>query len=292
MSDPFDEMKRNMFAPRPGVGVGSANEPPEETVKIASHLFDGSRAKQGRSTTIGDGTVTNADGSLAPIQDEIIHVEYDTNDARMLAVTIAPQLIAGTQSLVTGIIDTYLIPEAMAALTAGDPICAILEFGSGGYQSQAEVDVGQGIVLNVPANFLRVFVRLDLGIVTSLPGLKHKANVGGWATKGPISAARPPTRTRYLDPAVPIPPVGGIRTFIVPPFARDLRVERFPQSNPLRLEFVNSLAAGSQAYSVLVPGNVETDRIPISDDVFMVRVINDDAAANLTQCRLIFELAL
>lgn len=95
-----------------------------------------------------------------------------------------------------------------------------IRWGNGGFQSEAEFDVGLGTAVCVQAGFIEVSAKFDprnSGI--SFAG--QSLEVGAFVSYGRHSG-RPPVRTLYANPDVP--PGGSSAIMLLPAFARTVDI--------------------------------------------------------------------
>lgn len=265
---------------------GAPGSPPLVRTTDSWFSTDSGRAAQGSSAIIGNGTD-------APALVELIRANAEeAADSQIMAITIAPEFtnyVAGAKASDLRL-GTYLNPSDMTGPPrVFDPVCAIIDFGAGGTQTQVEVDVGLGTTFNLAAQYVRVQVRIDLGVTLHAGPTPTIAHVTGYITKGPVSGVKPPTRTRYMNPASPLPAVIGNLSLYVPPFARTVQVLRYPGTCPLTITGYSSSA--EIIFQQTVAANI-IPTYPIPNDCRIIKVENNDAAAAVTALRLVFELAL
>jgi len=264
------------------VGGGGANKEDQQDPPPLDSYFQGGRAMQGKSAQVGDGT------NFGPVA-ELVRIESDSRDAQILSVLVAPEFgIADQPPSVKAVPGVYLWLPGIFSAGGGDPTVAIIEWGIAGYQSQAEVDIGSGVCFSVPASFLIVKARIDLGIIAHPPGFHPFAKLGAFVSRDSLGGSNKPQRSRFpVASSLPIAPA-GITTVNVPPFSRAMFFERRPQLATL-LSFI---ANGTVRYEVLVPGGVSLPAISLSSDIDQVRATNEDGAVSIIAARFIFELAL
>lgn len=273
------EGEGKISGPGAGASGGAGGGSPGGSMPDSYFIGNQQKARQGKSVVIGN-------GFAAPVKDEIIRIEADDHDAQILSVTIAPNITPSDPAKSSP--GEFLWLEGVASAQS-DPICAVVEWGTGGYQTTAEVDVGQGVTFSLPASFLRVVVRLDLGLVIHPPGFKLLVPVGGFVSRNPMGGAIKPRRTRYFKGALA---PGAAAEIDIPPFSQSMRIERGPAQNALTVNVLGPLGGSTPIYSLIVPAGVSIADIPLSNDALQVSVTNDDPVAALAAIRWIFGLAL
>lgn len=156
----------------------------------------------------------------------------------------------------------------------------IIQFGTRGFLTRAEVDIGLGCQFTVPASAVTLQVAME---PSTPPGSMILA---GMLSFNPIVRWSPITRTLYGDQ------VGWVGTsvapFIVPPFAKNVSFWRNPITTAVTLFFLDS--SGAESYRVVLAANtIMTDPIPLSGDI--VSIGTDVGLVGLTSAKLIFGLS-
>lgn len=153
---------------------------------------------------------------------------------------------------------------------------ARLQWGSGGVQETADVDLGLGTVIQLTCSSLRVSA-----LASGSGNLKANASVG-YGQSGHVSPAQ-----RTLKSAA-APAIAALEDFTMPRFACDLVVMRTPSTADFVIQFrrFDGTALGDIA---IAPGDrMEAVRIPGGTQV--VRITNGGVA--MTALSLIFGLWL
>ena len=216
-------------------------------------------------------------GARSPLLDATRH---KVGGARNFAPDNNPQTIinlTGDDEL-AGVVMVAIDVSPIAPLIAGDVVRAraVIKWGVEGHQHEAEVDIGSGVTLAVPASSLRVDAANEGTQVTLAIG----ATVGYFPRGGPSI----PTRTRYDDAGVL---AAGVITADVPLWAAAVSVMRDPVAAPFTLEFLDSNNVVS--YQINVPANTTTFHVPLANDIVTVQLTN--GAVGLNRVRFVFDLA-
>jgi hypothetical protein len=164
---------------------------------------------------------------------------------------------------------------------------ALVEWGAGEAQAQAEIDFGLGgTVFTLPASSIRIRATYEASFAgtESPPAVR----VGAFASVGSGGRTSRLTRTRFqagsIDPA-------AVVDFEVPPFAKAVRILAGDQAvRALRLEFQSD--AGITVYAVPIAAGAEAPLIDLSPDITSVRMTNTGAVAIDGGARAIFELGI
>jgi hypothetical protein len=153
----------------------------------------------------------------------------------------------------------------------GGPIArpsATIRFGSSGAQQALDVDLIQGVVLNVTGSYVEVIANNDplpLDIL-GVPVVPRPVTIGCSVGYGVIPRAIPLQRTVYADF---IPPA-GIVDFLVPPCAWTFTVGRTPDV-AMSIDLLDEMA--TTVTTVLVPAAEPFQRTTsLSGDIRVVRV--------------------
>ena len=241
---------------------------------IVKELLDAGY-NNGRSATI-TATGANTQVETAPL----VELKGDDEKARTIALTLQTNTISSA-----AIADVF----------------AKIEWGSGGFQSQAEVDILRGVVLNLNCSWLRVTAGLEgqIGDVVKF---------GAFASYGYRGSTRPPQRTAFRD-------VDGNILGIIPPATSSGRIRVPDFANSVMLVAATPLGAtDNTAYSLRFledaggtlyeswfvsptgsnAGYKSGIPIPLSSYCTSIRIINREAAGgqNLVVPKLIFGLGI
>lgn len=127
-------------------------------------------------------------------------------------------------------------PENVENPVTGVPtMCARVYYGArGGGNSYVEFDVIVGTVISVPANFARVDVALDVGILTDPDQPGGTFTVNGVIVDGTIASAYP-VRTQRI-----IPPGDSASYAAVPIYAKRFRVLHTTPDYPMQIDQFNA----------------------------------------------------
>lgn len=183
-------------------------------------------------------------------------------------------------------------PESNVAVALFLPyIVATLEWGTDGFQHQAQVDCVAGTAFSLMASYLRVKATLDTDAFDPLnPVTPVDIRVGATAAYGTRPGYVPPTRTLYAwnVAAATTSPQQSI-----PPFAKDVTLAWASSPVPLpayELQLLNG--AGLVVTSRVAGGGfgAGTQHVPIPGDARTVRVVNPVGAPPQT-FRFVFGLA-
>lgn len=188
----------------------------------------------------------------------LINVEGADDKGAMVTVYLDPPILENRDE---GTIDT--IPLAV-------PVgVAIVQWGNGGFQHEAEVDFARGCAFSLACSYLRVIARVDGTSVT----IRLGATVAYGTRPGPL---RGPSRTIPFTPD-PIPVGGASDRALIPPFARSGTVLVTPVAVPAvqsRLR-VETYATASIADFVATINDLW--RIPVPVNAYVARFFNGEA---------------
>lgn len=179
-------------------------------------------------------------------------------------------------------------PRASAGAINAAACVALVQWGSGEAEAEAEIDFGLGgVVFTVPASSIRITAEYEgnLSGSESPPPVR----IGAFASVGSGGRTSRLTRTRYqsatVDPAASV-------DFEVPPFAKAVRVLAGDQATrALQLDFFSDISQ-PPIYSVPVPAGAESPVVDLSPDITSVRMTNTGTAALPMGARAIFELGI
>lgn len=194
--------------------------------------------------------------------------------------TLRPLIdLVGDDELASMMTITFdVIPPPADTFTGGDVrrLRARIQWGTGGAQHEADVDVRKGTMVTVPASFLRVAVANE---GTQLASVRVRASVGYFPKGNGLS----PTRTRYIGAISG----GSTADHVIPAFARNVTLLRTLGTSGYLLTFLdtNSVVIGT----VIVAGSADQFRIPVPNDAHTTRI---GASADITLARAIYELDL
>ena len=179
-------------------------------------------------------------------------------------------------------------PRGSAAGVNGAACVALVQWGAGEAEAEAEIDFGLGgVVFTVPASSIRITAEYEGNFSGSES--PPPVQVGAFASVGSGGRMSRLTRTRFegtsVDPAQAV-------DFEVPPFAKSVRVLSGGQATrALQLDFFSDISR-PPIYSVPVPAGAESPVVDLSPDITSVRMTNTGAAALPMGARAIFELGI
>ncbi len=163
----------------------------------------------------------------------------------------------------------------------------IVQFGTRGWLTSVEVDIGPGCQFAIPASQVLLQVALEDTRNTPVAAdIYPTVQMTGMLSTQVTVRTVPITRTKYLDNVT----IGTTRQVIVPPFAKKLWVVRNPRatsgynlslmdSTLTTLEIFTVAAGADQSQAYILPGDCA--------EVIFAPLTNDVSAA-----RLVFELEL
>ena len=184
---------------------------------------------------------------------------------------------------------TLIGPPATSAGQVNAAACvALVQWGAGGAEAEAEIDFGLGgVVFTVPASSIRITAEYEGNFGGSES--PQPVRVGAFASVGSGARTSRLTRTRFegssVDPAAAV-------DFEVPPFAKAVRVLAGDQATrALRIDFFSDTSL-PPIYSVPVPAGADSPLVDLSPDITTVRMTNTGAGALAMGARAIFELGI
>jgi|SRR6266700_2944254 len=179
-------------------------------------------------------------------------------------------------------------PRASAGGIIAAACVALVQWGAGEAEAEAEIDFGLGgVVFTVPASSIRITAEYE----GNLSGAESPSpvRIGAFASVGSGARTSRLTRTRFQSATVDS---GAAVDFEVPPFAKAVRVLGGDQTTrALRLDFFSDTSQPA-IYSVPVPAGGESPLVDLSPDITSVRMTNTGAAPLIMGARAIFELAI
>ena len=184
---------------------------------------------------------------------------------------------------------TLIGPPAISAGQVNAAACvALVQWGAGDAEAEAEIDFGVGgVVFTVPASSIRITAEYEanLSASESPPAVR----VGAFASVGSGARRSRLTRTRFHSSSVD---PGAAVDFEVPPFAKAVRVLGGDQATrALRLDFFSDTGQ-PPIYAIPVPASAESPLVDLSPDITSVRMTNTGAAALPAGARAIFQLGI
>lgn len=168
-------------------------------------------------------------------------------------------------------------------------LVAMVEWGTAGFQHQAEVDFADGMSFSLSCSYLRVKVKLDeTAFVGVNPVPNESIRVGATCSYGTRPGALAPIRTLYMRNVLP----AALSTPVqIPPFTRTLTLlfnvyPVTPQHHLIMLDSQGNVVATRQINSV----GVGTSDVPVPGDARSVQVFNRGGAL-ATDFRVVCALA-
>lgn len=168
-----------------------------------------------------------------------------------------------------------------------------VEWGNGGYRTQADIDIADGVSFTVACASLRVTVGPDAQYFTGVPFFETPIAIGAHVSYGVRpSGGLGPTRTIKVpvgSGGTTIAPAATSLIFRIPDFARSFYVVTNPEIVPIDPDLVEVISGVGTIYERIL-SNAPGVPIPISNDAGYFRITNNGAAPK--QYRAIFQLAL
>ena len=173
-------------------------------------------------------------------------------------------------------------------------LVADVEWGTDGFQNQAQVDFTRGLAFSVMASFLRVKVSLDrLAFLNTNPSpseaIRAGATVAYGTRPGHLSS---PTRTLWVRGLAAATTSANL---LIPPFAREVTLAWSSPTLPLPAYQVEILdSTGVNIVTVRTAGGgfgAGTQQIPLPGDARFIRVVNPAGAPGPQDFRFVFGLA-
>jgi hypothetical protein len=218
---------------------------------------------------------------------------YERNPGRIVELTLG-----GSQDVldlrwhdeIAHVICVTLVgpPRDNADVVNGAVCVALVQWGAGEAEAEAEIDFGLGgVVFTLPTSSIRITAVYEDNFsgAESPPPVR----VGAFASVGSGARTSPLTRTR--SQGLPVAPADDV-LFEVPPFAKAVRVLAGDQATrALRLDFLSE-ASLPPVYSLPVPAGTESPLVDLSPDITSVRLTNTGSAALPRGARAIFGLGI
>jgi len=184
---------------------------------------------------------------------------------------------------------TLIGPPASSAGQVNAAACvALVQWGAGEAEAEAEIDFGVGgVVFTLPASSIRITAVYEgnFAATESPPSVR----VGAFASVGSGGRMSKLTRTRFQSG--PIDPAQEV-SFEVPPFGKAVRVLAGDQgTRALRLDFFSDEGL-DPVYSIPVPAGAEAPLVDLSPEIISVVMVNTGADAIPAGARAIFELGI
>lgn len=163
---------------------------------------------------------------------------------------------------------------------------ARVEWGGGGTQCSAIVDITNGSQVSVAANFVRVtaiYTAIDTPIGAVISTVRAGASLG-YGTRPAFGIG--PTFTQFTASVA----AAGFTVVLVPPFASTVTLYAFDATVPSTITFLSDPAFLNPLGSVQIPAS-SVQTVPIPNGMFALQVTNRDAV-NATRFTLVYGLAL
>lgn len=224
-----------------------------------------------------------------------LEVRGDDNDAMPLGITLmSPRVVptagltlpADTQSI-TGEQDNIGIQQSLPAFVWPQPL-AFIDWGIGGIAHDLICDIGNGLMINLIASYVRVRVGF-----AQLDGTPEAAYVVG-ATIGPSHSA--PTRAQFTEPVGTLAAGATSASRFVPHFAKEVTLMANGNDGPnYTIIFFQDAAAAQEVgrftWSNAAPGHVPMGvKVPLPGAAYYFRVVNNGGIQRLF--RAIWDLAV
>jgi hypothetical protein len=218
---------------------------------------------------------------------------YERNPGRIVELTLGSSqdvLDLRWKDEIAHVICVTLVgpPRASADVINAAACVALVQWGAGEAETEAEIDFGLGgVVFTLPASSIRITAAYEANFSASES--PPTVRVGAFASVGSGDRVSQLTRTRLhglsVDPAAAV-------DFEVPPFAKAVRALAGDQATrALRLEFFSDTGE-PPIYTVPVPAGAESPLVDLSPDIMTVRMTNTGAAALTAGARAIFQLGI
>lgn len=159
---------------------------------------------------------------------------------------------------------------------------AIVQWGNGGVQVEAEMDYVHGLTMSIPASFLRITGRNDVlpATIRGNPAVARDATLGAFIAYGNRSSF-PAQKTVYLDDPALFPIVVS-----VPDFSSTLSVERAPGTAVFTIDYLDEM--GNTISSIRISANEVMENATMPSDTKSIRYTSPSSAI----ARLVFKLAI
>ncbi len=157
---------------------------------------------------------------------------------------------------------------------------AQIEWGTGGAQHSAEIDVRPGLILSVPASFLRISVANE----SAIAGSSYVA----FASASYLPRGGPSFVTRTVRRDTALAATATLNLAVPTAFIYDVDVRRTPNNAAYTLRFLD--AAPNILYEMAVGAGSDPGPIRLAPEVTTVRIVND--ATQIDRARAVFGMAL
>lgn len=218
----------------------------------------------------------------------LINAVADDDRAQMVTVALGIELAFPSTLFPAQIPGTVVFP------VASDPSAhARIEWGVAGYQTFADVDFIQGLMLAIQCSFLRVTAFYDGFPIGSPDGTPTPIRVGAFVGYEPHASVIPTQRTFRLSTPLA---AAGIQDIQVPPYAGNVEVFRATAAapftgGPFTLQFFDHSSTATPRYAVAVAAaDNSSGEIEIANDIRMIRIVNGGVV--LSNIRAVFELMI
>lgn len=159
-------------------------------------------------------------------------------------------------------------------------LVAELEWGTDGFQHQAQVDWVRGMALSLLCSYLRVKTTFDVQAFNPInPMQPLPVRAGATAAYGTRPGYLPPTRTFFAHNVAAGATSGNI---LIPPFAKDVTLAWEDSGPPLpayELQIRNGTPAVTTSRLATSGFGSGTQHVPLPSDARTVRVLNPSATS-------------
>lgn len=206
----------------------------------------------------------------------ILQLSSDDEVARTLGVTLFTDTIGSFELALNG------TPNA---ITMSDPAVALVEWGSGGTFTQAEIDFGNGVQFSLVASSLKISAFRNTAPDSPDVGTLASAKFGAFISLLPVANPTPVRRSRFF-PAL----AGGaaVNGFNVTLFSTSFVVERNPMASGFTI--LGRTRTGVLFTEWIVGAGAFCPKIEIPNAVKILDLTNNGAAA--TNFNIMFDLAI
>lgn len=258
---------------------------PDPTRSIVDEILGGIRdEKIGLPLITAMGNVGRISGNIAPgMREEILALRAPSEELGMVfTATVGIERSFFPPNVNTkDVLDIGYVTGATR--TPDGSYYAYIEWGSGGATFRALVDVWPEQIVQVSGTFIRI-----VG-VNRCDAAPHPAN--DVRIKASVSLLPPASRlpSKFTHPIAPLAANAKSNIICIPPFARNMKIQRMPMNAELIVEFddydLNPLG------QVAVPANVDCPDIPIPGNTQSFWV-QSDANIPIAWWQIIYSLHL
>lgn len=220
------------------------------------------------------------------------------DDAMQLSITLAPpRVLAGTFA---GNVENTQGPFYLNGLSNDESAAranpgAVVEWGIGGVQNRAEVDIANGACINIAGSFVRVrpFVDRILGLAVAMPNMLWQVS----AFAGPSQPRSSATRTIQIGT---LADTVQSALFSVPPYARKVYLAGTPDvitgaAPVMTIQFwrgSNGAGAGFQPVAQFLFAYNSPMAIPVPNGAYYFTVLSGFSGTAFNQVQAVFELGI